>query len=181
MYAVEHDDKPSLSLFTQKKKRRRQRQRQGSVRFDPNVIQYSPPPIPTPSPSPSPLSSHSLYALIDSDDEEGHDHDDVVGNMFAGVSQSIQSYFFSTKQPLSAARPFMVAEFSIVWAAAAFLRSVASVLATWVMYKSLGRLIRRTWQIRQQEEPRSKHIQHTTATSTTTTTITTPTISSSSE
>lgn len=171
MYAVEHDDdKPSLSLFTQKKKRRRQRQRQGSVRFDPNVIQYSPPPIPTPSPSPL-STSHSLYALIDSDDEEGHDHDDVVGNMFAGVSQSIQSYFFSTKQqPLSPARPFMVAEFSIVWAAAAFLRSVASVLATWVMYKSLGRLIRRTWQIRQQEEPtRSKHIiRHTTATSTTT-------------
>lgn len=176
MYAVEeHDDKP-LSLFTQKKKRRqRQRQRQGSVRFDPNVIQYSPPPIPTPSPSPL-STSHSLYAFIDSDDEE-HDHDDVVGNMFAGVSQSIQSYFFSTKQPLSAIRPFMVAEFSIVWAAAAFLRSVASVLATWVMYKSLGRLIRRTWQIRQQEEPRSKHIQHGTATSTTNTTI--PTISHS--
>ncbi|KAI7873807.1 hypothetical protein K492DRAFT_241150 [Lichtheimia hyalospora FSU 10163] len=79
MYVVEHDNQnESLSLFTQKKKRRR---RQGSVRFDPNVTQYSPPPIPTPSPSP--LASHSLYALIDSDDEE-HDHDDVVGNMFAG-------------------------------------------------------------------------------------------------
>ena len=162
MYVVEHDNQnESLSLFTQKKKRR---QRLGSVRFDPNVTQYSPPPIPTPSPSP--LASHSLYALIDSDDEE-HDHDDVVGNMFAGVSQSIQSYFFS-KQALSPSKPFMVAEFSIICAAAAFLRSVASVLATWVMYKSLGRLIRRTWQIRQQEEPKSKHIiQHATPQATT--------------
>lgn len=131
-------------MFTQKKKQRR---RKGSVRFDPNVTQYSPPPIPTPTPSP-------FYALIDSDDD---DDDDVVGNMFTGVSQSIQSYFFS-KQSLSPSKPFLVAEFSIVCAAAAFLRSVASVLATWVTYKSLGRLIRRTWQIRQQEEPKTKHI-----------------------
>lgn len=153
MYVVEHDDE-SVSLFTQKKKQRR---RKGSVRFDPNVTQYSPPPIPTPTPSP-------LYALIDSDDDD--DDDDVVGNMFTGVSQSIQSYFFS-KQSLSPSKPFLVAEFSIVCAAAAFLRSVASVLATWVTYKSLGRLIRRTWQIRQQEEPKTKHITVNTTTTTT--------------